>query len=347
VAGSVQERIRANRPEHGKTKVRDHLPFTVAGGVKLAESARIDFGKNAVRVAAVRRSVHDGISGINQRKAGILSLLVAQANGPAVRNGVVEDNVHTYKIAVPGTGNKSLAVLLAFERHLGDGDADVMMKPLNLLLHTGKVGGNVNRNLGIVLLSSDTPGADGSGAGRKNKTRISYSPGAQRCLAVGVSGFHAGPDPGAEPQTQILQGGVDTLLLGGTVAGAVHNKVGRDRPGSLPDTLYQMVLHAGGVKLSGLEASRAELIEVGPLDSVAGVILIQPISVGKGSVNLHLGSGAHRQESQEKYREESYHWLSTNSFLWFLIISLELVSTSPLAIICSVATALRTRRQTS
>lgn len=187
VAGSVQERIRTNRPEHRKAKVRDHFPFTVAGSVKLTESARIDLGKNAVRVAAVRRGVHDGISGINQRKAGILSLLVALANGPAVRNGVVEDNVHTNKIAVPGTGNKSLAVLLAFERHLGEGDADVMMKPLNLLLHTGKIGGNVNRHLSIILLSPDTPGADGSGTGRKHKARIGYSPGAQRCLAVLVA----------------------------------------------------------------------------------------------------------------------------------------------------------------
>lgn len=153
--------------------MRDHLPFTVAGSVKLAESARIDLGKNAVRVAAVRRSVHNGISGINQRKAGILAFLVALANGPAVGNGVVEKNVHANKIAVPGTGNKGFAVLLAFERHLGESNANVVVKTCNLLLHAGKIGGDVHRNLGVVLLSSDALGVDGSGTGRKNKASVS------------------------------------------------------------------------------------------------------------------------------------------------------------------------------
>ena len=49
VARSVQERIRANRPEHRKAKVRDHLPFTVAGSVKLTEGTRIDLGNNTVK----------------------------------------------------------------------------------------------------------------------------------------------------------------------------------------------------------------------------------------------------------------------------------------------------------
>lgn len=126
-------------------------------------------------------------------------------------------------------------------------------------------------------------------------------------MTVGVGGLDAGPDSGAEPQAQVLQGGVDTLLLGGAVAGAVHYQVGGDRPGGLPHTLYQTVLHAGGVQLPGLEAGRAELGEVCPPDAVAGVDVVQLGAVGKRSVNRHLSLSAQRQEREEKYRDESYH----------------------------------------